>query len=478
MMRKTLFTTIVLLFGLSTFAQTLTVTKEFTLVPNSSVLAMYKNQFGKWEKADLDDTFPYAVIRMRLEGNAREVTMAKQRLTLYLGTQTAVLDRYAQNSNELLFLVPARRPTIYIDCGDGCDKVLLMENQQLQSNRVYDGVVHFVPEEGLSTIVNQGPAIQSFTLRVTPANAQVIVVSSGIKQEWILENGEANLNIMAGQYRYTVSAPEYITQEGTLIVDAAHSDTTINLISKFGALTITHEDETLMVDVQRLGAANATYPVPLKELRCVPGTYILSVKKTRHIPWTDTLEIKAGDNIALSPVLLPKKKDPVQSSVSINTFVLAEVGLAKNPEWGVGLMFGQKYNGIGWYVKGRSNFTLLFLKEDGPDINDYAAVPDSYRDSSSEWVIDAGLVCDFLGKVANKPKNTNLGMYVGAGYGVRTRCLETVENGWQKYLPNSYSGISVDAGVIGSIYGFTLSAGVNTIGFKYMEIEMGVGYTF
>lgn len=148
MIRKTLFTIILLLFGLSTFAQTLTVTKEFTLVPNSSVLAMYKNQFGKWEKPDLDDTFPYAVIRMRLEGNAREVTMAKQRLTLYLGTQTAVLDRYAQNSNELLFLVPARRPTIYIDCGDGCDKVLLMENQQLQSNRVYDGVVHYVPEEG------------------------------------------------------------------------------------------------------------------------------------------------------------------------------------------------------------------------------------------------------------------------------------------------------------------------------------------
>ena len=100
---------VLLLFGLSTFAQTLTVTKEFTLVPNSSVLAMYKNQFGKWEMPDLDDTFPYAVIRMRLEGNAREVTMAKQRLTLYLGTQTAVVDRYAQNSNELLFLIPARR---------------------------------------------------------------------------------------------------------------------------------------------------------------------------------------------------------------------------------------------------------------------------------------------------------------------------------------------------------------------------------
>ena len=147
MIKKTLFTIILWLFGLSTFAQTLTVTKEFTLVPNSSVLAMYKNQFGKWEKPDLDITFPYAVVRMHLEGNGREVTMAKQTLTLYMGTQSAVLDRYTENSNEILFLIPARRPTVYVDCGDGCDRVLLVENQQLQPNSVYDCTVRFVPEK-------------------------------------------------------------------------------------------------------------------------------------------------------------------------------------------------------------------------------------------------------------------------------------------------------------------------------------------
>lgn len=63
--------------------QSLTITKEFAQVPMASVLAMYKNQFGKWEKPDLDITFPYAVVRMHLDGNAREVTVAKQRLTLY-----------------------------------------------------------------------------------------------------------------------------------------------------------------------------------------------------------------------------------------------------------------------------------------------------------------------------------------------------------------------------------------------------------
>ena len=149
-MRKTkiIVTLLCLWLGLMPLAaQSLTITKDFAQVPMASVLAMYKNQFGKWEKPDLDITFPYAVVRMHLEGSGREVTMAKQTLTLYMGTQTAVLDRYAENSNEILFLIPARRPTVYVDCGDGCERVLLVENQQLQPNCVYDCTVRFVPEK-------------------------------------------------------------------------------------------------------------------------------------------------------------------------------------------------------------------------------------------------------------------------------------------------------------------------------------------
>ena len=149
-MRKTkiIITLLCFWFGLMPLAaQSLTITKDFAQVPMASVLAMYKNQFGKWEKPDLDITFPYAVVRMHLEGSGREVTMAKQTLTLYMGTQSAVLDRYTENSNEILFLIPARRPTVYVDCGDGCDRVLLVENQQLQPNSVYDCTVRFVPEK-------------------------------------------------------------------------------------------------------------------------------------------------------------------------------------------------------------------------------------------------------------------------------------------------------------------------------------------
>ena len=147
MIRKTLFTIIVWLFGLSTFAQTLTVTKEFTLVPNSSVLAMYKNQFGKWEKPDLDITFPYAVVRIVLEGNEREVTTAIQKIGLYLGTQQAVVDKFTGMDNEILFLIPAGAGHVEMLCGNGCKKQTIIDLHRLQPNRVYSGTIHYVPAE-------------------------------------------------------------------------------------------------------------------------------------------------------------------------------------------------------------------------------------------------------------------------------------------------------------------------------------------
>ncbi len=498
-MRKTrvLVTLLCLWMGLMPLAaQSVKIIKELEQNPFASAVVLYKNDFGSFEKPDLIDTFPYAVIRMHLEGSGKAVREAKERLTLDVGQMFRVGSRVTTYTNQIVFLVKAKRLYMLIDCGDGCEKVVLNNMQQLKSNCVYDCTVQYVPEGEQATtdtvFVERGPAFLPFKLQVTPANAQVMVVANGVKQEWMLENGEANLNIMEGQYRYTVSAPEHFTQEGTLTVDAEHSDTTINLISKYGSLSITHEDTTLTVDVQRVGATVITYPLPLKDLRCVPGSYILSVRKPRHIPWTDTLEIKAGDKIALSPVLESKKKEKVPTPATniaaipngnkgndkpctTNTLLLAEVGLAKNPEWGIGLMFGQMYNGVGWYLKGRSNFS--FQKTNGA-INNYASVPDCKSDKSSEWLLDAGLVFDFLGKKDKKSKHSHFGMYVGAGYGARTRYLETFDYGWQKYLPNSYSGMSVDAGVIGSIHGFTLSAGVNTIGFKYMEIELGIGWTF
>ena len=142
------------LFVAPMYAQSLMITEEFRQIPMASVLTLYKNQFGQWEKPDLEDTFPYAVFRVGLEGNERAVTLAKQRLNLYMGQMSGVLSIYKDNPNEILFLVPARHLMVYIECGDGCERQLLMDLQHLKSNAVYYGKVHYIPAEASSNEVN------------------------------------------------------------------------------------------------------------------------------------------------------------------------------------------------------------------------------------------------------------------------------------------------------------------------------------
>ena len=145
---KILFVLLFLWVGLLPLAaQSVRITQELTLHPFATVLPMYKNEFGSFEKPKMTDTFPFAVIRMHLEGNAQAVKAAKELFTLDMGQHTGVESKCTTYSNQILFLVPARRPYIYIDCGDGCDQVLLSNMQQLKSNRVYDCTVLFMPAE-------------------------------------------------------------------------------------------------------------------------------------------------------------------------------------------------------------------------------------------------------------------------------------------------------------------------------------------
>ena len=68
--------------------------------------------------------------------------------------------------------------------------------------------------------------------------------------------------------------------------------------------------------------------------------------------------------------------------------------------------------------------------------------------------------------------------YVGGGYGQRTLAWETVEGEWVKNIDHSASGIAAEIGLIGQYKGFALSLGVQTINFKYMELNVGVGFFF
>lgn len=487
---KLLLTLLCLWAGLlPALAQSVTIIRDMKEVPMASVLAMYKNEFGSFEKPALSDPFPFALIRMHLEGNAHDVRAAKERLTLYMGQQTGVEARVTTYSNQILFLVPARRPMIFIDCGDGCDQVLLSNMQKLKSNCLYDCTVRFRTERSVdatvdTVFVNEGPKIHELRLQVEPADAKVEVIAHGERKDWILTDGIADLQLTEGEYRYTISADNYHTAQGIIQVPTEEKIVYIPLRPTFGWMRISSDS----MDLQGLSAVIAfqgkieTVALPMEKTVYNPGDYTISIEREKHHPYQETVTVEENRLTTVCPVLVPKM-------YKRNTFVLAEVGFAMNPSWGVGLMVGQVYGevrsgcGAGWYVQGRSNFQST-KAEAGISIENGGAIEGvkpfyTGQQRTNELVINAGLVLNFLNKQQpNRSKNSMFGVYAGLGYGQYARSWEIEDGRWFEYAPSMAKGMSFGGGLIGSIKGFTISAGINTIQAKYVEVEAGLGWTF
>lgn len=156
------------------------------------------------------------------------------------------------------------------------------------------------------------------------------------------------------------------------------------------------------------------------------------------------------------------------------------------------------YNGHGWYLKGRSNFQalktlsdvrsdengaiiatddLFYYDYNGDYINDLGVVPFySGNTKTSTWMVSVGYAMDFLNKKALRSKHSAMGMYVGLGCGASRYGIETTDGVWIEYDPWSALGVSVDAGLMVSMGGFTIAAGLTTINFKTVEAEFSVGF--
>lgn len=302
------------LFALLTstlFAQSLTITKPLEVVPNSSVLALYKNQFGHKEKPDLDDTFPYVVIRVKLEGAPREVTAAKKALRLYLGTQTAVEETYTQNPNEILFLIPSRVRFAKLRGGDGYEDQTLIDGMQLQSNMVYTCAVHFVPAPVAAAANTQGPNRQYFKFYVNPTNALVRVQVKGQWQVWPVdpEEGVATRALEHGKYKYEITAENYQPQKGEFTLSRSSTEMKVELKPTFGWLNIQENEalngayvfasNTATSAIQQLGQLPFTQVPHLDG-----GSYQIEITKDKYLPFSSQIEIVPGDTLNFSPQLV------------------------------------------------------------------------------------------------------------------------------------------------------------------------------
>ena len=233
--------------------------------------------------------------------------------------------------------------------------------------------------------------------------------------------------------------------------------------------------------VSEVGTSKAT-------LTDFDGEFTLATTEgaTLKVTYTDfeTKLVYATNNLQIRLNPLKKSKS---NKVLINTYLLGYAGMSMNLRWSIGLTFGQLYDGLGWYIKGRSNFIFpeaiegITCNQQGVIRNGDEYVIPFYTDqtANSECVANVGFAMDFLRNVKWRNENNMFGMYVGLGYG-HSRLYWQLEgtSEWIMCAPGSITGVSVDAGLIASMGGFTLSAGVNTINFHYLEFEVGVGWTF
>ena len=164
------------------------------------------------------------------------------------------------------------------------------------------------------------------------------------------------------------------------------------------------------------------------------------------------------------------------------TFILGQFGYSATPQLSYGLMFGQLYYGMGWYVNARSNFkfnTPAKLSCDKNGSIDGITPFYSGNTSLSHLIVNAGFMWDIAEwDFWTNTRFEGLGFYVGGGYGKRELQWETEDGTWVKYAPTSHTGFSGNLGIFGSLCGITLNLGVNTINFKYAELEVGVGVVF
>ena len=295
---------------LPTLAQSVTIVEEMKLVPHASVMAMYKNEFGSFETPLTSPSFRYAVIRMHLDGNAQAVRTAKERVTLYMGQQMGVESRVTTYSNQILFLVRApRHPMIYIDCGDGCERVLLSNMQQLEPNCLYDCRVSFVPEEeNVPQTTTQAPKRQFFKFRVTPINAVVTIVENGAQEILPMrEGGIASKMLNYGTYTYSIAADKYHTKEGTFTVSATQTEMTVDLLPQFGWLTIAGDNTSqggyIFATNTATGGMIQLGTIPLNNKEMSSGVYTLRIQKEKYKDYSTTITIEDGKTTTIRPSL-------------------------------------------------------------------------------------------------------------------------------------------------------------------------------
>ena len=150
-------------------------------------------------------------------------------------------------------------------------------------------------------------------------------------------------------------------------------------------------------------------------------------------------------------------------------FVMLTAAYSTSPQLSVGFSFGMLKT-WGWYVSVASGLEFDALKAQRED--DAAGTAGYYYDgnnTSARLSAHAGIMYRVAKPMAIK---------LGVGYGIRNLAFSTFDGDYVMIKSASHKGLECSAGVHLSLGRMALSVDLLTIGFKYSEIKVGIGYNF
>lgn len=168
----------------------------------------------------------------------------------------------------------------------------------------------------------------------------------------------------------------------------------------------------------------------------------------------------------------PKIEQPTpQKTVGSVFFVMANAAYSFVPQASFGLTVGSVKK-LGWYASLGSNFKFVKADYECDYEGNISGLSSEYSYSGEKRTSRHGATAGMVFRIYDP-----LYAYAGGGYGFRNVFWQLENGSWAKCTDDSYQGIAIDAGLMLHFKGFGFSLGVQTIGVKYLEAKIGVGYT-
>ena len=345
------------------------------------------------------------------------------------------------------------------------DQLGIMRNyfypEIIEKATVYEMVLNTGDREDRPTVDTN---MQLLVFRPEPATADIYIDDEPVP----VENGLFNATMPKGEHTYRVEAPMYQPSAGSITLGESPVTKSVSLKPKFGYMEIfslPEEGADVYIDSTLVGQT------PYRSDRMALKEYQVRINKAAYFPIDTTLVVEPGETVRPTFYMESRFKPKAPRKM----IIMAQAGFGGGGQTAFGGMIGfTRTNGV--YVSFRSDFSSVKTVGD---------VDDSQRTSDGQAIIykDGQTKKAFMSVTAGYIRHLlkPLYGYVGAGYGSRTLAWQEDVDGtenWYKNTDHSPVGASVELGVIVSIKGFALSAGFNTVNFKYCQGTVGIGVIF